>query len=346
MDLIQKIIEKSREVDTRLDNMQESELDSFHIEFKVPPFHPRAKTIREYPYACLRLESLPETQTYQLARERIFLIDNTVSKLSFVKSFIEKNGVHPHILGSSEDKVKTREFLESFIRDNDLTKREGALVVAIGGGLLLNVAAYVSEKLNGPLIIFPTTALAMADLAGGKVRVNAIANLKFYKHYYKSYYEPDAIYIDDRFLDYRPEKQIKIGLAEIIKHGLAQSPKLYDFLSQSGKTLLSDRKKLKKAIFWACDLKRACLEIDVEENMNGSRSFLRMGHDFSDRIEEEMKLKIPHGFAVAIGIIKQLEFEKDEKTLLKAKKIFQTFGIPTTLEEYKKLDGSRNGSMP
>ncbi|MEK6960398.1 MAG: iron-containing alcohol dehydrogenase [Nanoarchaeota archaeon] len=337
MELIKKIIEKSREVDNRFENMPESELDSFHIEFCVPPFHPRAKMIKSYPYACLTLESLPQTQHYKSSRERIFLIDNTVSKLSFVKSFIEKKGVHPHILGSSEDKVKTMEFLDTFIKDNDLTKREGAMVVAIGGGLLLNVAAYISEKLNSPLIIFPTTALAMADLAGGKVRVNAIVKSKFYKHYYKSYYEPDAIYIDSRFLDYLPEKQIKIGLAEIIKHGLAQSPKLYDFLSRSGKTLLRDRKKLKKAIFWACDLKRACLEIDVEENMNGSRSFLRMGHDFSDKIEEEMKLKIPHGFAVAIGIIKQLEFEKDEKALINAKKIFQIFDIPTNIEEYNKL---------
>jgi len=340
MDLIKKILDKSREVDNLFDSMSDLELDSFRIEFQAPPFHPRAKTIKSYPYACLTLEILPETQTYKSSKERIFLIDNTVSKLSFVRSFIEKNGVHPYILGSSEDRVKTREFLDTFIKDNDLTKREGALVVAIGGGLLLNVAAYISEKMDSPLIIFPTTALAMADLAGGKVRVNAIVNLKFYKHYYKSYYEPDAIFIDDRFLDYLPEKQIKIGLAEIIKHGLVQSPKLYDFLSQSGKTLLSDRKKLKKAIFWACDLKRACLEIDVEENMNGSRSFLRMGHDFSDRIEEEMKLKIPHGFAVAIGIIKQLEFEKDEKTLLKAKKLFQELGIPTTLKEYKDLDAN------
>jgi 3-dehydroquinate synthetase len=78
-----------------------------------------------------------------------------------------------------------------------------------------------------------------------------------------------------------------------------------------------------------------CIEIDVEENENGSRRILRGGHDFSDRLEEDMKLKIPHGFAVSIGIIKQLQLENDNELLEKANRIFRLFGIPTTVEEFQ-----------
>ena len=50
-----------------------------------------------------------------------------------------------------------------------------------------------------------------------------------------------------------------------------------------------------------------------------------------------MKLKIPHGIAVVIGIIKQLEQEKNYELLEKAKKIFSALEIPCTLEQFKKF---------
>ncbi|MEK6819463.1 MAG: hypothetical protein AABY10_06050, partial [Nanoarchaeota archaeon] len=62
---------------------------------------------------------------------------------------------------------------------------------------------------------------------------------------------------------------------------------------------------------------------------------LRGGHDFSDRLEEDLRLSIPHGLAVAIGIIKQLEQEENYELLDKAKKIFSLFGIPYSLEQLR-----------
>ena len=81
--------------------------------------------------------------------------------------------------------------------------------------------------------------------------------------------------------------------------------------------------------------KKVCLDIDVEENENGSRRILRGGHDFSDRIEEDERLKVPHGIAVAIGTIKQLETEKDQELLKKAKNIFNRLEIPYELHKLK-----------
>lgn len=334
MRLYQEILKKTKQIDTKFEKLKDSELDSVKINFKVPNFHPRAKKVNSYTYSPLLIENLPKKITLENTR---FIIDKSVSEQKFIKKFVKENSPKLIILKSIEDEIKTKPFLDKLIKNNKLNEKSQQTLCVIGGGLLLNVGAYIAERTNSNLILFPTTVLSMADGSGGKVRVNFILNNRAYKHFYKSYYEPNHMFLDDRFLDSLPEKQKKIGLSEIIKHGLFQSPKLYDFLFESGKKLYSDKLRLKKAILWAASLKKLCLDIDVEENENGSRRILRGGHDFSDRLEEDMKLKIPHGIAVIIGIIQQLEQEDDEKLLEKAKKLFSLLEIPYTLEQFKKF---------
>ncbi len=334
MELYDQILERSEKVDNDFSNLNGSEIDSIKIKFKVPNFHPRNKEVKEYVVSALKIEDLTSLELYKTTKNKVFLIDKVVSEQGFVKEFLKNNEIEPFILESVESKLKTRNFLKKFIQENNL---KSSLIVAMGGGILLNSAAFIAEQTSSNLISFPTTVLAMADGTGGKVRVNTLAFGRAYKHYYKSYYEPNAFCIDDRFLDSLSDPQISVGLVEIIKHGLFQSPKLHEYIMQSGKELFADKQKLKKVIYWAIDLKRVCLEIDVEENENGSRKILRAGHDFSDRLEEDMKLEITHGYAVSIGIIEQLEYEKDDKMLAKAKKIFDLFDIPKTVEEYENL---------
>lgn len=339
MDLFNKIIKESKKVDNLFKKLDENDMNSVRITFQAPSFHPRYKDIKEYSFSEFKIENLTNHALYKKSNSHIFIIANAVSKQEFMTSFFSKNNIKPLVLESVEDKVKIKSFIEHFIKENDLEeKKEACLVIIIGGGLILNVGAYIAEKLSSNLILFPTTVLSLADGAGGKVRANTIAFNKSYKHYYKSFYEPDEIFLDDRFLDSLPEQQIQIGLVEIIKHGLFQSTKLQEYLITSGKELFKNKQKLKKAIFWAANLKKVCLEIDVEENENGSRKILRAGHDFSDRLEEQMNLKIPHGYAVAIGIIKQLTFEENYELLDNAKKMFDLFGIPKSVEEFNSLE--------
>lgn len=339
MELFKRILKESKKVDEKFDKLDISKISSVEVTFKVPNFHPRIKEIKEYSMSNLKIEEIVKNPIYTSSKNKIFLLDKTVSQQKFVKDFVKKQGIKPFILSAIEDKVKIKHFLEDFIEKNRLRElKEDSLVIVIGGGLLLNIGAYVSEQLSAGLILFPTTVLSMADGSGGKVRANTLSNNRAYKHYYKSFYEPNTIFIDKRFLDTLPEIQIKIGLVEIIKHGIYQSSKLHEFLMKEGENLFKDKAKLLKAIFWAAELKGICMEIDVEENENGSRRILRGGHGFSDRLEEDLKLKIPHGFAVSIGIIKQLEFDGEASLLEKAKKIFDLFEIPKTIEEFKKIE--------
>ncbi len=334
MKLYQEILDKSKSVDVEFEDISYSDLNNVKIVFPVPKFHPRSKEISTYTYASISLDELPKTEVYNLTKNHVFIIDNSVSKQEFVRKFTEKNKIKPIILKSIEHEVKTKSFVDNLIQQHSLNKINDVTLVVIGGGLLLNVAAYIAERISANFVQLPSTVLSMADSAGGKVRVNFLTESRAYKHFYKSFYEPNAMFFENRFLDSLPEKQIKIGLVEIIKHGLFQSPKLYNFLLDSGRELFENKKKLKKAILWAVNLKKVCLDFDVEENENGSRKILRGGHDFSDRIEEDERLSIPHGIAVAIGIIKQLEMEQEKQLLDKAKKLFDLLDIPYSIESF------------
>ncbi len=335
MKLYNEILRKSKPVDRKFAKLADHSLGATQIFFKVPKFHPRAKEISGYRFSLLPLEELPNTPEYKATKNRIFIIDKSVSKQPFVLKFFSKNKIKPIILQSLENKIKTKPYLDSLIKKN-FSKPHDLTLITIGGGLLLNVGAYIAERLSANLILFPTTVLAMADSAGGKVRVNLITKSRAYKHFYKSFYEPDAMFLDQRFLNSLPKKQISIGFTEIVKHSLFQSSQLYDFLLRNGQKMFTDKRKLLKAIFWTANLKKICIDVDVEENENGSRRILRGGHDFSDRIEEDLKLKIPHGIAVAMGIIKQLETEKQKNLLTKTKKLFSALDIPYTTESYKR----------
>jgi len=334
MNLLNEILDKSKEIDNKFINISSKELNSLNIVFKVPKNHPRAKIIKKYNYSSLKLEELKDNKLFLNSKETIFIVDKNLMKIDFVKEFLENNKISLIILESLENEVKTIPFVEKIIKEKGLENKKDSTIFVIGGGLLINVGAYLAEKTNSNLILFPTTILSMADGSGGKVRINLISQGKAHKHFYKSFYEPNAIFLDERFLDNLPEKQIKIGLVESIKHSIFQSPKLYDYLVENKVKVIKDKRLLKKVVLWASDLKRICLEIDVEETPNGSKKILRGGHDFSDKLEEDEKLSIPHGLAVAIGIIKQLEQEKNQETLDKAKNIFRAFGIPISLREY------------
>lgn len=335
MKLYKEILRKSKPVDTKFAKLSNHSLDSIRVPFNVPKFHPRAKEISTYALSSLSLEELFKHSRVQSHKNHKFILDRSVSKQSFVRKFLSKNKIKPVILPSQENRIKTKPFLDRLIKKH-FSKAHDLTIVTIGGGLLLNVGAYIAELLSANLILFPTTVLAMADSAGGKVRVNFITKNRAYKHFYKSFYEPNTMFLDKRFLSSLPKKQISIGFAEIIKHSLFQSPKLYGFLLQNGKRMFSDKNMLYKAILWTASLKKICLDIDVEENENGSHRILRGGHDFSDRIEEDLRLNIPHGIAVAMGIIHQLETEKDHALLSKAKKLFNAMDIPYTMESYRK----------
>jgi len=322
--LYSKILNESLVVDEEFKNISEKQLSKYRLNFKVPTFHPRSSEIKKY---SLLISNLSKNI---FDESQLIFVDKGLAK-TFVKDLLpQKNTFFEK---AKERTFKELTWLNNFIEKKQLKEREKKEIVGIGGGLTLNVAAYVAELLNLPLLQIPTTVIGMADGSGGKVRLNLIDQQKFFKHYYKSFYEPNKIIIDPRFLDSLSNEQISIGLGEIVKHGIYQSQGLLDFILSANFKPYTEKESLLKAILWTAALKAVCLGVDIEENANGSRNILRGGHEISDRIEEDSHFKIPHGFAVAMGIYREMELAKHDSLPLFIE-FCNRFNIPKTTDEF------------
>jgi 3-dehydroquinate synthetase len=339
MNRLQEILSSSKDVDAFFLNASSAALDSFKITFEVPRAHVRSNIINQYEYIQTPLSDLDVYLSKQGKYKPRCFVTKHIADLPFVGEFCR--GKECEVLESVESKLKTLREGEKLLES--LGKISDATLIAIGGGLLCNVVAFLAERTSSRLVLVPSTVLSMMDSSGGKVRMNALTDSGGgYKHFYKSFYEPDVMIMEQRFLSSLPVREVKIGLVEIIKHGLFQSEMLYDFLVENVDEILESNdgskrsmrslEKIKKAVLWAAMLKKVCLDIDVEEQDNGSKTILRGGHGVSDRLEEDLKFSIPHGYAVAIGIIDELTMKNESISLRKAKAIFDLYRIPYTRE--------------
>src|SRR3990167_1382982 len=295
MTVYQQILESSVPVDSQFAALSGKELLHFKLSFRVSPSHKRFGSVQNYTYEVGSIAQILKHEN------QLIIADNTFRALSWLNDeLVDKSVIW---LTPREEETKERYWLDRFISDESMLQSSPHEIVVIGGGILLNAGAYIAEQLGSDLAYIPTTVLAMSDGSiGGKVRANEIKNGIYHKHAYKSFYEPNRILIDPRFLQSLPDKQIAIGLGEVIKHGVYQSRALLEYLVSNDFYPQTDKDSLLKAVLWAAALKEVCLNIDPDETTDGSHVIMRGGHEASDKIEELSHFQIPHGTAVAIAV--------------------------------------------
>lgn len=272
--------------------------EKFSLVFPVPKSGNHRETIDSYLYRSSEIENLDLGNSFVICDENL--------KNTFVNEVL--NGKDIYYINSAEGDIKEIGTLGKFIDGHQNEIVDKSRIVAMGGGIILNITAYIAEKFTKDLVYIPTTIISMSDGSmGGKVRVNKIEGNIFIKHFYKSFYEPNEILIDKRFLNSLSEEGIRVGVAEVVKHGVYQSAKLLEYLNSQKFNPHEDKDSLWKAILWTASLKKVCLDIDYEETKEGSNIILRGGHDISDKIEEESRFTIHHGRAVTMGMWQDLE---------------------------------------
>ncbi|MBP1357030.1 MAG: 3-dehydroquinate synthase [Sulfolobus sp.] len=175
-------------------------------------------------------------------------------------------------------------------------------IVAIGGGTVTDVAGFVaSVYMRGlKLVNVPTTLLGMVDASiGGK---NAI-NFKNVKNILGTFYQPSLIIDDLSFLDTLSLDEIKKGLAEVIKYALILDYSLYTFLAEHKDAILSkDDEMLENVINRSVENKLNIVKEDEREE-EGIRIVLNFGHTIGHAIEAGSGFKIPHGYAISVGMV-------------------------------------------
>lgn len=179
-------------------------------------------------------------------------------------------------------------------------------VIALGGGVVGDMGGYAAASyMRGiPFIQVPTTLLAQVDAAvGGKVGIDH----KKGKNLIGAFYQPKAVIIDTLTLKTLPERQIRAGLAEVIKHGIIRDRELFDYVSKSLDNIFAvDQVTFQKLIPWNCQIKASVVEQDEREG--GLRAILNFGHTIGHAIEAVAGYDVYlHGEAIAIGMLAEAQ---------------------------------------
>ena len=179
-------------------------------------------------------------------------------------------------------------------------------VVALGGGVVGDISGFAAAcYMRGVAFIqVPTTLLAQVDSSvGGKTGVNHPRG----KNLIGAFHQPQVVLIDTDTLGTLPERELRAGLAEVIKHGAIADGEFFGWLEDSMAALVNkDPGALAQAVRRSCEIKADVVAEDEREA--GRRALLNFGHTFGHAIENCLGYgEWLHGEAVAAGMVMAAE---------------------------------------
>ena len=179
--------------------------------------------------------------------------------------------------------------------------RDGC-VVALGGGVIGDLAGFVAATyLRGiPLVQVPTTLLAQVDSSvGGKVAVNHPLG----KNLIGAFHQPKLVVCDLSTLRTLPLRELRAGMAEVIKYGVIWDGELFGFLEDCLESALElDTDVLRRIVARCCQIKGEIVARDEREQ--GLRALLNFGHTVGHALEGATGYTAyRHGEAVAVGML-------------------------------------------
>jgi len=270
------------------------------------------------------------------SRQVCIVTNETVAPLYLdrLKSILTDFQVQAVVLPDGE-KYKTLETVGQ-IYDSLLAQNfsRSSTLIALGGGVIGDMTGFAAATYQRGVnyVQIPTTLLAQVDSSvGGKTGVNRPMG----KNMVGAFYQPKCVLADIATLDTLAVRELRAGLAEVIKYGLINNADFYSWIEQNLALLLSrDGNALKHAILISCAEKARIVASDEREE--GIRAILNFGHTFGHAIETATGYsEWLHGEAVATGMVMAADLSwrlgllrKDEAR--KIKKYIAAYGLPVT----------------
>ena len=177
-----------------------------------------------------------------------------------------------------------------------------AAMIALGGGVIGDMAGFAAACYQRGIDYYqiPTTLLSQVDSSvGGKTAVNHPGG----KNLIGAFHQPRCVIADTEVLNTLPDRELRAGLAEVIKYGLIRDPEFFAWLEHNVDRILArDPQALAYAIKRSCEVKAEVVGIDEREQ--GLRAILNLGHTFGHAIENALGYgEWLHGEAVAAGMV-------------------------------------------
>ena len=228
---------------------------------------------------------------------------------------------------------------------------KNALLINVGGGMLSDIGGFAASTYKRGIcfVNIPTTLLAMADAShGGKTGIdfNGIKNM------IGTFQHPEAVYINPVFLNTLAERNLRSGIAEILKHSLLKGSDYFDEIADCNEKDFYTADVIRKAVLFKNDI------VAQDEKDNHIRQTLNLGHTIGHALESFslMTLKpLLHGEAVMLGLIYELMLSKlifdfpdsvIEEVIRFKERIYPDVHLKFTYEEIEKyiLNDKKNTS--
>jgi 3-dehydroquinate synthase len=230
----------------------------------------------------------------------MILVDQNTKKHCYesVKPLLPAHKVIQIKAGEENKNLETCSYIWEQMTENELDRH--SLLVNLGGGVIGDMGGFCAAtyKRGIDFIQIPTTLLSQVDASvGGKLGID----FQGFKNHLGVFTLPNAVLIDKEFLKSLPERELRSGFAEIIKHCLIQDATKWKEI----RILDLDQQNLGDLIQHSVEIKKQVVTADPTEK--GLRKILNFGHTLGHAIEtfflDKGKKRLLHGEAIAAGMI-------------------------------------------
>ena len=222
----------------------------------------------------------------------------------------------------------------------ELRLDRGDAVAAFGGGVVGDLAGLAAalHKRGSPFIQIPTTLLAQVDSAvGGKAAIDTPRG----KNLIGAFHQPRLVLADTEVLATLPGRELRAGLAEVVKAAMIEDAAFFDWLEAHAEAVLVlEPEAVTHAVVRAVEIKAAIVAEDEHET-TGRRALLNLGHTFAHAFEAEAGYEasaLLHGEAVGLGCALAYRFAAGRGLCppadsARAEALLARCGLPTHISE-------------
>ncbi|GAB4452292.1 MAG: bifunctional shikimate kinase/3-dehydroquinate synthase [Anaerolineales bacterium] len=226
-----------------------------------------------------------------------------VTDENVAKHHLEKfQGVNAIVLPAGEEhkNLQTISRLWAAFLENGLDRK--STVIALGGGVISDLTGFAASAYMRGIdwIALPTTLLAMVDASlGGKTGID----LPEGKNLVGSFHPPKLVLADPSLLLTLSDRDLRSGMAEVVKHGVISDPELFNLCSRGMDWV---KQNLETIVTRAMAVKIQVIETDPYEK--GIRASLNLGHTVGHAVELVSRFELSHGEAVAVGMTAEARY--------------------------------------
>lgn len=251
-------------------------------------------------YTVNFVENLAGIHSLAKSQETFFVFDAHVYEL--YKSELPKIPTDRlYLLEALESNKNMSTVLDICEHMTTMAAKRNTHLVSVGGGIVQDITGFVANCLYRGIkwTFYPSTLLAACDSCiGGKSSLN----YKGFKNLLGSFYPPDEIYIYPQFFHTLSDRDYCSGLGEVVKFNVIAGEEKFVKLENDIDDILNhDYKKLSYYVHSSLNFKKKFIEED--EFDKGSRILLNFAHTFGHALESVSDYAVPHGSAVAIGMM-------------------------------------------